>query len=41
MRETRTVQSNIFDSYSQHEHGVRLSELSQLLDEHPEVLDLT
>lgn len=40
MRETRTVQSSIFDSYSQHEHGVRLSELSQLLDEHPEVLDL-
>lgn len=40
MRECRTVQLSIFDSYSQHEHGVMLSELSQLLDEHPQVLDL-
>ena len=40
MRETRTVQLSIFDSYSQHDHGVMFSELSQLLDEHPQVLDL-
>jgi len=40
MRETRTVQGSIFDSYSRHEHGVELSELSLLLDEYPEVLEL-
>ena len=40
MRETRTIQLSIFDSYSKHEHGVLFSELSQLLDEHPEVLEL-
>jgi len=40
MRETRTVQLSIFDSYSKHDHGVLFSELSRLLDEHPEVLEL-
>lgn len=40
MRETRTVQLSIFDSYSKHDHGVLFSELSQLLDKHPEVLEL-
>lgn len=40
MRETRTVQASIFDFYSEHEHGVMLSNLSQLLDEHTEILEL-
>lgn len=40
MRETRSVQASIFDIYSDHEHGVMLSNLSELLDEHPEILEL-
>ena len=40
MRETRTIQLSIFDSYSKHDQGVLFLELSQLLDEHPEVLEL-
>lgn len=40
MRQCRTVQLSIFDSYSQHDHGVMLRELSQLLDEYPETLEL-
>ena len=40
MRETRTVQLSIFDSNSKHDHGVLFSEVSQLLDEHPEVLEV-
>jgi len=40
MRETRTVQLSIFDSFSKHDHGILFSELSQLLDEHPEVLEV-
>jgi len=40
MRETRTVQTSIFDCYSQHEFGTHLKNLSALLDEHPEILPL-
>lgn len=40
MRETRTVQTSIFDFYSDHEHGVMLNRLSQILDEHAEILKL-
>ena len=38
MRETRTVQTSLFDTYSQHKFGGFLSELSELLDAHPELL---
>lgn len=38
MRETRTAQTSIFDFYSQHEFGGFLSDLSSLLDDHPEIL---
>ncbi len=38
MRETRTVQTSIFDFYSKHEFGVQLENLSELLDDHPEIL---
>ncbi len=40
MRETCTAQISIFDSYSQHEFGFFLEQLSNLLDEHTEILDL-
>lgn len=40
MRETRTVQSSIFDSYSKHDHGVLLETLSDRLDAHPDILEL-
>lgn len=40
MRETRTVQTSIFDFYSKHEFGSQLENLSDLLDEHPEILSL-
>ena len=32
MREIRDVQTSIFDSYAQHEHGQMLYSLSELLD---------
>lgn len=38
MRETRTVQTSIFDFYSQHEFSDFLRNLSDLLDAHPEIL---
>jgi len=38
MRETRAVQTSIFDSYSQNEHGQMLCELSSLLDKHAAIL---
>lgn len=38
MRETRIVQSSIFDFYAQHEFSDFLRELSCLLDDHPEML---
>jgi IS5 family transposase len=40
MRESRTVQISIFDFYSQHEFGLHLKQLSELLDEYPEILRL-
>lgn len=40
MRETRIAQGSIFENYSNHEYGTRLRRLSDLLDQHPEILDL-
>ena len=40
MREARNAQVSIFEYYSNHEYGVRLRRLSEVLDEHPEILDL-
>jgi IS5 family transposase len=40
MRETRNAQSSIFDFYAEHELGHQLRNLSELLDEHPEILAL-
>jgi IS5 family transposase len=40
MRETRVAQASIFENYSEHELGVRLKNLSNLLDCHPEILAL-
>ena len=40
MRETRNAQSSIFEEYSNHEYGVRLRKLSEILDRHPGILDL-
>jgi len=38
MRETRTAQSSVFDFYSQHEFAEHLHKLSDVLDDHPEIL---
>jgi IS5 family transposase len=38
MRETRTAQTSLFDVFSQHKFGDFLSDLSRLLDSHPEIL---
>lgn len=40
MRETRNAQASIFEHYSNHEYGSRLQKLSEVLDRHPEILDL-
>ncbi len=40
MRETRVAQASIFENYSEHELGVGLKSLSDLLDRHPEILSL-
>lgn len=40
MRETRTVQTSIFDFYSQHERSDYFQSLSALLDEHPDLCRL-
>jgi transposase, IS5 family len=40
MRETRNAQASIFEHYSNHEYGVRLRKLSEVLDRHPEILEL-
>jgi IS5 family transposase len=40
MRETRNAQASIFEHYSNHEYGVRLRKLSEVLDRHPEIMDL-
>jgi len=39
MRETRNAQASIFDHYSNHEYGVRLRKLSEVLDRQPEILE--
>ena len=38
MRETRIAQRSIFDTYSEHDIGVQLKNLSDLLDGHLEIL---
>lgn len=38
MRITRVAQASIFENYSRHEFGQQLRSLSDLLDEHPEIL---
>lgn len=40
MRETRIAQASLFDNYSKHEFGIQLKALSQILDEHSEILKL-
>jgi IS5 family transposase len=40
MRETRTAQTSLFDNYSEHDIGVQLKHLADLLDRHPKVLPL-
>ena len=40
MRDIRLAQISIFENYSEHELGVRLKSLSDLLDLHPEILTL-
>ena len=40
MRETRNAQASIFEHYSNHEYGIRLQKLSEVLDRHPGILDL-
>jgi len=40
MRETRIAQTSIFDTYSEHDIGVQLKNLSDLLDGHPEILSV-
>jgi len=40
MRETRIAQASLFDNYSKHEFGIQLQTLSQILDEHSEILKL-
>jgi IS5 family transposase len=38
MRQERTVQASIFDLFAEHEIGRELKAMSQLLDEHRELL---
>ena len=40
MRETRVAQASIFENYSEHELGIQLKSLSDLLDRHPAILTL-
>jgi IS5 family transposase len=40
MRETRVAQASIFENYSEHEFGHRLKLMSNLLDQHPDILSL-
>ena len=40
MRETRNAQPSLFDFYSEHEKGRQLKALSDVLDQHPDVLTL-
>lgn len=40
MRETRNAQTSIFENYSEHEYGMQLKQLSELLDDYPQLVDL-
>jgi IS5 family transposase len=40
VRETRSSKASIFEHYSNHEYGVRLQKLSEVLDRQPEILEL-
>ncbi|MFT5447334.1 MAG: IS5 family transposase [Gammaproteobacteria bacterium] len=40
MRETRSAQSSLFDWYSEHDKGQQLKALSDVLDQHPNILAL-
>ena len=40
MRETRKLQASLFDNYVKHAFGIQLKALSELLDEHVEILPL-
>lgn len=40
MRVTRVAQASIFEMYSEHEFGVQLKALSDILDQHPDILSL-
>ena len=40
MRVTRNAQASIFENYSEHQFGVHLKTLSDILDKHPEFLSL-
>ncbi|RCV87417.1 ISNCY family transposase, partial [Vreelandella rituensis] len=40
MRETRHAQASIFEHYSNHEYGIKLQKLSEVLDRQPEILNL-
>ena len=40
MRKIRSAQTSILEQYSNHEYGVRLRKLSEILDRHPEILEL-
>ena len=40
MRETRNAQTSIFDTYSKHPLGQQLSDLSDLLDSYPTLLEM-
>ena len=40
MREIRVAQASIFEKYSEHEFGYRLQAMSDILDAHPEWIDL-
>ena len=40
MRETHLVRISIFESYAEHEQAVQLKQLSSILDNHPEILNV-
>lgn len=40
MRVTRDAQVSIFENLANHEYGARLEKLSQVLDEHPAIVEL-
>jgi IS5 family transposase len=40
MRETRNAQASVFDFFSEHDKGKQFKALSDVLDQHPEILAL-